>query len=607
MLVWDAQTGRELCRLESGGAPQFSSDGERVAIRASASVDNGEAAQVFETRTGKPIGAAIKPPDNSMLGGIALSPDGLHIAVAFNTSEGEGYGGSEQAWEVATGKPVTPPMGHESWVERLAFSPGGQWLLALGHSEARVWDARTGQPVTGWLKNPGADGLIAATFSPDGQRVATVAEGDSIYIWDLATGAKTLQSLEIDGVTTAQFSHDGQSLIAGGTNGVSRLAWSLTGASAQPLSLPGRAPVQHNFIVATFESDRFRVWDIRSAKILLESRLEALTGAGQGELASGSFSADGNRLLVRTGLGARLWDLPSGKEFPRLTEARLTELSRHGSRILCTDKTAKIWDAESGRLLHEIKPTEGAESIVESKLSPDGRLVAVSSKSGETAGVAQLWDVESGKPASPPLAHSGPPLVSFSPDGAASGHAMHCQRRSRVAPVETPRRGTGRRGRGNRARTFREASRNGWERRPGLECRDGAPLIDPVKPPERMYYQRVEFSPDGRRVLAAGSGGPEGTWGLTAIVDAATGRCAHRRIRAERGALQPGWLPARRGGGTGPRLGHRAARQGAGLAGEPRGSRERLRADCRGNAGSIARSRQTSRRRPGATGEAARG
>jgi hypothetical protein len=52
--------------------------------------------------------------------------------------------------------------------------------------------------------------------------------------------------------------------------------------------------------------------------------------------------------------------LPSGNELPRLAEARLAELSRDGSRILCTGKTAKIWDAESGRLLHEIKSAEGA-------------------------------------------------------------------------------------------------------------------------------------------------------------------------------------------------------------------------------------------------------
>jgi hypothetical protein len=52
----------------------------------------------------------------------------------------------------------------------------------------------------------------------------------------------------------------------------------------------------------------------------------------------------------------------------------------------------------------------------------------------------------------------------------------------------------------------------------------GAPLIDPVKAPERMDYEYVEFSADGRRVLAAGVGGPEGTWGTTGIVDVATGR-----------------------------------------------------------------------------------
>ena len=367
-----------------------------------------------------------------------------------------------------------------------------------------------------------------------------------------------------------------QRLITGGANGVSRLVWDLMGASAQPLSLPGSAPVQHGFMLATFESGRFRVWDIRSAKILLESRLEAQTGAAEGELASGSFSANGNRLLVQTGLGARLWDLRSGKELPRLAEARLAELSRDGSRILSTDKTAKIWDAESGRLLHEIKPTEGAESIVESKLSPDGRLVAVSSKSGETAGVAQLWDVESGKPASRPLAHSGPPLVSFSPDGARlvtlstanAGAALRLWKLPSAEPVgeaveirlepseelptpifshdghrfvviansgmrlfETtsgklidspPMRKAGFVGaRFSSDGKLLATARNGVQ---VWNSATGAPLINPVKPPERMDYQHVEFSSDGRRVLAAGIGGPEGTWGSTAIVDAATGR-----------------------------------------------------------------------------------
>ena len=191
MLVWDAQTGRELRRLERGGVPQFSRDGERVAIRAPASADNGEAAQVFETRTGKTIGAAIESYADqaeglgSTLGGIALSPDGLRIAAAFNSAGGEGYGGSERVLEVATGKPVTPPMEHQSWVERLEFSPGGQWLLALGHAEARVWDARTGQPVTDWLKNPGADGAHRRDVQP-----GRAARGDDLGRKRLCLGSR---------------------------------------------------------------------------------------------------------------------------------------------------------------------------------------------------------------------------------------------------------------------------------------------------------------------------------------------------------------------------------------------------------------------------------
>jgi WD40 repeat protein len=478
-------------------------------------------------------------------------------------------------WDVATGAPVTPLMGHESWVDRFEFSPGGQWLLARGISEARVWDAQTGKPVTGWLKNPGADRIVAATFSPDGQRVATVAEGESVYLWDVATGAKTLQALEITAVTTVQFSGDGQRLVAGGSNGVSRLVWDLSGASARPLSLPGSNSVQHGFTLATFQRDRVFVWDIRTAKILLEAQLEARTGGAQFEIPTGSFSADGNRLLVKIGLGARLWDLSSGKELPKLAEARLPELSRDGSRILCTDKTVKIWEAENGRLLQEIKPAEGTE-IIAAQLSPDGRMIAIDSKRGENAGFAQLWDAASGQAASQPLTHPGPPLVRFSPDGTRlltlstsdAGGVLRLWKLPGAEPVgaaaeirlepseelPTPIFSPD----GKRFVVFSHSGMRLFETASGKfidspamrradfvsarfsadgkllatagngvqvwNAATGAPLIDPVKPPEHMDYQHVEFSADGRRLIAAGVGGPENTWGTTAIVDSATGR-----------------------------------------------------------------------------------
>lgn len=60
----------------------------------------------------------------------------------------------------------------------------------------------------------------------------------------------------------------------------------------------------------------------------------------------------------------------------------------------------------------------------------------------------------------------------------------------------------------------------------------GLPLIDSVKSPATFKYDSVEFSADGRRLLAAGVGGPKGTWGNTGILDVATGRAiadSHKR------------------------------------------------------------------------------
>ena len=190
-------------------------------------------------------------------------------------------------------------------------------------------------------------------------------------------------------------------------------------------------------------------------------------------------------------------------------------------------------------------------------------------------GPAQLWDVATGQATSSPLAHQGLPTASFSPDGTRlvtlshgeNGAVLRLWKLPGAQPVGEPAEiplepseewpppifssdGTrfvvfARSG----MRLFETASGKLIDslpmRRAGFEsarfsadskllattgygvqiwnAATGAPLIDPVKPPERMGYQYVEFNGDGRRVLAAGIGSPEGTRGTTAILDAATG------------------------------------------------------------------------------------
>ena len=184
--VWHAKTGRELSQLSTGGAVRFSRDGERILA----------GGNVFETRTGKQIGGAQSATSHRG----SLSPDGLRIAVALDAPDGKG---KVSILDAPTGQPVTPSipvMEHNGQVEKLEFSPGGQWLLAIGRFEARVWNARTGQPVTGLLKHPGNQPLSAASFSPDGYRIVNVAEDGSVCVWNAGTGG--LQMEVIEGATS---------------------------------------------------------------------------------------------------------------------------------------------------------------------------------------------------------------------------------------------------------------------------------------------------------------------------------------------------------------------------------------------------------------------
>jgi WD40 repeat protein len=79
-------------------------------------------------------------------------------------------------WDAATGQPLTGPLEHQDTVRSAAFSSDGTRVVTASMDKtARVWDAATGKPLTGPLKHQA--GVWSAAFSPDGTRVVT-ASGD---------------------------------------------------------------------------------------------------------------------------------------------------------------------------------------------------------------------------------------------------------------------------------------------------------------------------------------------------------------------------------------------------------------------------------------------
>jgi WD40 repeat protein/tRNA A-37 threonylcarbamoyl transferase component Bud32 len=94
------------------------------------------------------------------------------------------YGGSHaRVWDAKTGLPITPPIQHQGRIRYAEFSKDGRWIVTAGSDPAaRVWDAVTGQPLTPPLPHPG--GIFQAVFRGNDRQVVTFG-GSAIYLWEL--------------------------------------------------------------------------------------------------------------------------------------------------------------------------------------------------------------------------------------------------------------------------------------------------------------------------------------------------------------------------------------------------------------------------------------
>ncbi len=136
-------------------------------------------------------------------------------------------------------------------------------------------------------------------------------------------------------------------------------------------------------------------------------------------IASAVFSPDGRRILTASNdKTARLWDAENGKllaTFQGHIDVVVSAVfSADGRRVLTAsnDKTARLWEAESGKLLAAF---QGHTDIVTSAVfSPDGKRVLTASNDK----TARLWETESGKLLTTFQGHTdGLSGAVFSPDG----------------------------------------------------------------------------------------------------------------------------------------------------------------------------------------------
>jgi WD40 repeat protein/serine/threonine protein kinase/tetratricopeptide (TPR) repeat protein len=262
-------------------------------------------------------------------------------------------------------------------------------------------------------------------WSPDGKRLATPADNDSLVtIWDARTGREVRTLSGHSGIVwSVAWSHNGKYLASASADSTIRI-WDVE-MGQELRTLWGHAPAHGTIVSAVcWSPDDKRLasssYD-RTVKIWsVETGANLVTCTGHGNAVHGvAWSPDGKRLAsCSLDTTARIWDAVSGKQLLVLKghTANLWTVAwnKEGNQLATggMDTPIRFWDAKTGKQFATLRGhTMGVRSIC---WSPDGkRLSSVSYDN-----TAKLWDAQTLQELRMIRAHSGAVYwCSWSPDG----------------------------------------------------------------------------------------------------------------------------------------------------------------------------------------------
>jgi WD40 repeat protein len=276
---------------------------------------------------------------------------------------------------------------HPTQVTSASFSPGGTYVVtACADGVARVWDWESGgKPVELLLKDASSHPLVTAVFSRSGRFVVT-ASALVVRVWEWEPEPKLLASLRQPDapILGAALSPDERLVVTAGQDGLGRIwDWRASGRPRAVLRPEPAVPMlsvafsSDGRFVATGSTDRARVWDIETRRLLANLPASSAINAP-----SVAFSPAGTRLAVASTDGAvRVWAWNDEEKLKATLlhsdEVTRATFSRDGDLIVTssTDGAARVWDWREESSPPVVLRAAQPDPVLSAAFSPEGLVV----------------------------------------------------------------------------------------------------------------------------------------------------------------------------------------------------------------------------------------